>query len=240
MQSCLYNNLLCTCHPLQWIAGSGGSCREQLRICDYRRPIQPQNNWVFTQFINYLEATEVFVNVTYQYISCVNNARRGCSTLYTTAYVYEPEDSRTNNGRTDPANYESNHPEVLGIDDGEGRGEKLFTFKPSSNANGFYLGIQDTGTCGSIERVTVYYRIIPSRTDGLIYYPEIPLPPVESTDTITRTAVCAPHSTGFNLTLTADSRGVVEGDPSCLCDPGYQFESLAGGGAECTGKNIHL
>ena len=157
-------------------------------------------------------------------------------------YMYEPEDSSSNNGRTDPTNYESNPLAVLGIDDGEGRGEKLFRFKPSSNANGFYLGIEDTGTCGSIERVTVYYRIIPSRTDGLIYYPEIPLPPVGSPDTITRTAVCAANSTGFNLELTADSRGIVEGDPSRLCNPGYQFENLTGGGggAECTGKNIYL
>ena len=155
-------------------------------------------------------------------------------------YVYEPEDSSSIIERVNPANYESNPVAVLGIDEGEGRGEKLFTFKPSSNANGFYLGIEDTGTCGSIERVTVYYRIIPNRTDGLIEYPEIPLPPVGSSDTITRSAVCAADSTGSGLELTADSRGIVEGDPSCLCNPGYQFESLAGGGAECAGKNIHL
>ena len=61
-----------------------------------------------------------------------------------------------------------------------------------------------------------------------------------SPDTITRTAVCAADSTGSGLELTADSRGIVEGDPSCLCDPGYQFESLDGGAAKCIGMNIYL
>ena len=149
--------------------------------------------------------------------------------------MYEPEESDSNSGRTNPANYEQHPLAVLGLENGEGRGEQLFTFLPSSNANGFYLAIEDTGTCGSIERITVYYRVIPSRTDGLIEYPEIPLPPVGSSDRITRTAACAEDSMGSNLDLTVNSNGIVEGNPSCLCNPGYQFESLAGVAAECTG-----
>ena len=70
---------------------------------------------------------------------------------------YEPEDSSLNNERINPANYESNPLAVLGLEDDQVRGEKLFRFKPSSNASGFYLGIEGTGTCGSIERITVYY-----------------------------------------------------------------------------------
>ena len=232
-------NTLSALYLSQWIAGGGGSCREQLRICDYRRPIQPQNNWVFTQFINYLEATEIFVNASYQYISCINNARRGCSVLHTTAYRYETNRRVGNIARVNPANYLPNEVAVLYLADDENSGNTIATFRPSSSAAGFYLGVQDTGTCGSIERITAYYRVIPSRTDGLIEYPEIPLPPVRSSDTITRSAVCAPHSiNSSNLELSADSNGIVEGDPSCLCDPGYQLKPLEDGAAQCIGMLI--
>ena len=150
-------------------------------------------------------------------------------------YTYELEESDSNNGRTSPANYDPLA--ILGLEDGQGSGEEMFTFLPSHNDDGFYLGIKDTGTCGSIERITVYYRVIPSRTDGLIEYPEIPLPPVRSSDRITRVASCAVDSTGSNLELTANSGRVVEGNPSCLCNPGYQFESLV---AECTGMYLNI
>ena len=152
--------------------------------------------------------------------------------------MYEPEGSGSNSGRTNPANYE--RLEELGLEEGEGRGEELFTFLPSRNAHGFYLGIEDTGTCGSIERITAYYRVIPSRTEDLIGYPEIPLPPMESSDSTTRIATCAADSTGSNLELTANSKGNVEGNPSCLCNPGYQFDILAGAAAECTGMYLHF
>ena len=179
------------------------------------------------------------VTVSYDYTSCVTNVRNGCNTLHTTMNVYEPEGNGPDDiRRSNPASY-SREVQMLEVPGGRrGVTERVFQFLPSPNAAGFYLGIHDTGTCGTINRITIHYQIVPSRTEGLITYPEIPLPPLMSTERVTRNITCARDSTAFNPTLSIDSRGIVEGNPICLCSPGYQFESLAGIGAECTGMNI--
>ena len=69
-------------------------------------------------------------------------------------YMY-PKESNSNHERTNPTNYDPLA--VLGVEEGKTRGERMVTFLPSFDASGFYLGIEDTGTCGSIERITVYY-----------------------------------------------------------------------------------
>ena len=176
------------------------------------------------------------VTVSYDYTSCVTNVRNGCQTLYTTMYVYEPEGN--DNGRSNPANYDR-EVQMLEVPGGRrGVTERVFQFLPSPNAAGFYLGIHDTGTCGTINRITIHYEIVPSRKEGLNSYPEIPLPPLMSTERVTRNITCARDSTAFNPTLSVDSGRDVEGNATCLCNPGYQLQSLAGTGAECTGMNI--
>ena len=65
-----------------------------------------------------------------------------------------------------------------------------FTFTPSGNFNGFYIGIRDTGTCVNIQRIQVYYRASPSRTDGLVMYPEITLPALSSNAAVTGIVTC--------------------------------------------------
>ena len=193
--------------PLQWFPGSGGSCREQLQICDYFQPTQPQNNWVFTQFISFDEATEIYVNASYQYSACISNARRGCNTLQTTLYRYE-RNGRNNAKRVNPVEYVQNEVLVLSLTSDQNSKIRTASFRPSASANGFYLGLLDTGTCGSVVRITAYYRVIPSQTDELIYYPEIPLSPVGSSNRSTRFATCAADSTGSNLELTPTQTGL--------------------------------
>lgn len=143
---------------LQWIPGGGGSCRQHLRICDYPQPLQPQSNWVFTQFINFEESTEIYVNTSYQYFSCVHSAHRGCSTLQTTLYRYETNGEVDNSARVNPANYLPNEVQVLSLPANQVSETKTTTFLSSATARGFYLGLLDTGTCGSIERITAYCR----------------------------------------------------------------------------------
>ena len=219
----------------QWNAGGGGSCREQLRICDYTADTQPQNNWVFTQFINFDEAREIYVNASYQYIACINNERNGCVTLQTTVYRYETNGQVSNTERVNPANYLSNEVVVLDLTAGKNSGRRIDTFRPSSSASGFYLGVQDTGTCGSIERITVYYLVCPRRTEDLVTIPEIPRPPINVNTPIGESASCASDSTGSNLQLTCAADGTFVGSPVCLCNPGHEFVS-SGGSASCQGE----
>ena len=211
---------------------SGGSCREQLRICDYEEDTQPQNNWVFTQFISFDEATEIFVNVSYQYRACISNADNGCNTLQTTLYRYE-RNGANNAARVIPANYLSNEVQVLSLMSNENDVTRTATFRPSATANGFYLGLQDTGTCGSIARITAYYFVCPGSTDDLVTIPEIPRPRVGSTTPITSTASCASDSTGSDLQLSCAADGTFVGSPVCLCNPGYEFVSNS---ATCRGE----
>ena len=249
---CIANLVLYVCHIVvcwtitrcglylsQWIAGGGGSCREQLRICDYRQETQPQNNWVFTQFINFDEAREIYVNATYQYISCINNARRGCDTLHTTVYRYETNGQVGNAARVNPANYLSNEVVVLDLTANENSGNRTNTFLNSSSATGFYLGVQDTGTCGSIERITAYYRVCPKIIQGLVTLPEIPLPRVGSLTPINRTAVCAANSRQLgqvSLERRAFANGSCVTNASCACEPGYRNVPVSGSTEErCEG-----
>ena len=218
--------------PLQFFAGSGGSCREQLRICDYLQPTQPQNNWVFTQFISFDEATEIYVEASYQYSACISNANRGCDTLQTTLYRYE-RSGANNAARVIPANYLPNEVLDLSLMSNQNTVTRNNTFVPSATANGFYLGLQDTGTCGSIVRITAYYFVCPGSTDDLVTIPEIPRPRVGSTTPITSTASCASDSTGSALQLSCAADGTFVGSPVCLCNPGYEFVSNS---ATCEGE----
>ena len=231
----------CGLNLSQWIAGGGGSCREQLRICDYRQETQPQSNWVFTQFINFDEAREIYVNASYQYISCINNARRGCDTLQTTVYRYETNGQVGNTARVDPANYLSSEKRVVVLDltANENSGIRTNTFRPSSSPTGFYLGVQDTGTCGSIERLTAYYLVCPKIIQGLVTLPEIPLPRAGTLTPITRDAVCAANSRQLqqvSLVRRAFADGRCVTNAACECEPGYRNVPVSGSTEErCEG-----
>ena len=236
----------CGLNHSQWIAGGGGPCREQLRICDYRQATQPQNNWVFTQFINFDEATgifdediEIYVNASYQYIACINNERNGCDTLQTTVYRYETNGQVSNAARVNPANYLSNEVSVLDLAASENSGIRIDTFRPSSSATGFYLGVQDTGTCGSIERITAYYLVCPKLIQGLVTLPEIPLPHAGSLTPITRNAVCAANSRRLqqvSLVRSAFADGSCVTNAACACEPGYRNVPVSGSTEErCEG-----
>ena len=207
------------CLNLQWTP-QPSLCREQLRVCDYLRPTQPQNNWVFTQYISYSKAKEVIVDVTYDYTSCITNQGNGCNTLQTTMYLYE-SNGTDNAERTNPANY--NQLQALSANN---RG--TFTFEPS--ATGFYLGVQDTGTCGTINRIILYYRVCPARSIGLGTTLDIPFPPTGSAPT-RGNITCADNSIAMTPNVSCAADGTFAGSPDCRCYPGFESTTTS-----CSGK----
>ena len=113
-----------------------------------------------------------------------------------------------------------------------------FNFTPSGNTNGFYLGFRDTGTCVNILRLQVYYRISPQRTDGLVTYPEIALPPQGSSETVTAMATCAASSTNLtSLQITCFANETCVNVASCACVPGHEYVAGTGGSAQCSGES---
>ena len=113
-----------------------------------------------------------------------------------------------------------------------------FSFTPSGNTNGFYLGFRDTGTCLNILRLQVYYRISHRRTVGLVTYPEIALPPQGSSETVTAMATCAASSTNLtSLLVTCFANGTCVDVASCGCVPGHEYMAGTEGSAQCSGES---
>ena len=212
---------------MQWASSFGGLCAAQPRSCDFRVGT-PQNNWFFTQYIRYIEATEVIVNITTNFQECRLASNPSCTQLYVDMYRYERNGADATAART-TANYQL----VRRIEQPSGS----FNFTPSGNTNGFYLGFRDTGTCVNLLRIQVYYRISPRRTAGLVTYPEIALPPKHSSETVTDMAVCAANSanlTSLLVTCFADGRCVDVA--SCGCVPGHGYNGT-GESAQCSGES---
>ena len=221
---------------MQWRSSFGGLCAAQPRSCDFRVGT-PQNNWIFTHYIRYINATEVIVNITLNFQECRLAMNPSCTQLYVDMYRYERNGVDATAARTT-----NNYQLVRRIEQPSGFiGQQYagsFNFTPSGNTNGFYLGFRDTGTCVNLLRIQVYYRISPQRTAGLVTYPEIALPPKHSSETVTDMAVCAANSanlTSLLVTCFADGRCVDAA--SCACVPGHEYVNGTGGSAQCSGES---
>ena len=205
----------------QWTSTLGGLCAYETRACDFRESTS-QDNWFFSQYISYLQAREVFVNVSAGFTEC--RLSPPCNRLYVDVYRYE------RNGRSDAAaRTTSNYQLTQRIQQPNGFAQrtyqKSFTFIPSGNFNGFYIGIRDTGTCVNIQRIQVYYRTFqptaPVDPDPAVICPRTSLPPAGTTASVT--CSCPGNSVATSsLQLTCHPDGTCTGNPRCRCHDGYQ------------------
>ena len=204
---------------IQWRSSFGGLCAAQPRSCDFRESI-PQNNWFFTQYIRYINATEVFVNITANFQEC--RLITGCTQLYVDMHRYEKNRVDATAART-TANYQLVRRVELPSDFIGQQYAASFSFTPSGNTNGFYLGFRDTGTCVNLLRLQVYYNALQPVVDPPVTCPEVGRPPQGSTVPVT--CSCPGNSTvtpGSSLQLTCHPNGTCTGNPSCQCNEGYQ------------------
>ena len=191
-------------------------------MCDFR-PSTPQDNWVFTQYIRYIEAREVLINISASFAECRLAQNHCCNQLCVDMYHYE------RNGRNDAAaRTTSNYQLVQRIQQPNGFTSRMyqtsFTFIPSGNSDGFHIGVRDNGTCINIQRLQIYYRASHRRTDGLVTYLEIALPTCSSTETVTGIATCAVNSHNLmSLQVTCFANGTCEDIATCACNPGYEY-----------------
>ena len=102
-----------------------------------------------------------------------------------------------------------------------------FTFNLASQYSGFYLGFQDQDSCGTVERVQVYRTICPSRTEGLVMYPETPT----GTSVVSVTHQCIANAEVSGGGLMCNTDGSWSGSPSCSCVSGHILD-----GGNCQGE----
>lgn len=220
---------------LQW-QSSSSHCNSPISTCSFSRP--NQDNWVITQHICLWDAKELFFDVSFRFRRCALNPE--CENDFITLHRYcvnEPV-----NDFKIPSNY------VLLNDTVE---DSTLRHRPGSTSvinevkslvrpkgNRCYFGFRDQGTCGSIERIIIYYTECRSRQVELVYYPTFANPPKNGPDEVFEAqCVCNAHPvTSLRVIASASDSTCVdeaEGGARCECDAGYQ---IAADRLSCDGK----
>ena len=205
---------------MQWVSLFGGICAAQPRSCDFRVGTS-QDNWFFTQYIKYCQATEVLVNVSANFWEC--RLFPNCNRLYFEMYRYE-RNERNDTAAKNTTNYQQRIQQIeQPLNFSQLVYTTSFSFTPSGNTSGFYLGFSDTGTCVNILRIQVYYNALQPVVDPPVACPEVGQPPQGSTVPVT--CSCSANSTvtpGSSLQLICYSNRTCAGNPSCQCKEGYR------------------
>ena len=212
-----------------WDTIFGNPCTFGMNTCTQR---QSQDNWLFSQFIRYVGAREVFFNVTYRF----NRCRSPCTKRYADLYQHV-RDSANASARVQSSNYGERFLRLEQPSDDEGSIDVTHAMPRPANRSGFYLGVRDEGTCGAVERIIVYYVACLGSVDGLVTYPETGVP-VRSGNNVIFDAHCAPNAhniTTLQVTAFASSSScspVAPGGARCECDAGYL---ISADGLSCEG-----
>ena len=207
------------CFYLQWRQGQVATCRNT--IVSAHSSNATEDNWFLTQFISRSTAQAptynlpITVKVSYSFLSCVPRRFRlhyypSASSSSGTANYIHIGDVNTNTNILQSS---------------------TFTFNLGSQYGGFYLGFQDQDSCSTIERVQVYRTICPSRTEGLVTYPETPT----GTSAVSVTHQCVANAdrvSGGGLMCNTD--GSWSGSPSCSCVAGHILN-----GRNCQGSILN-
>ena len=203
-----------------------------------------QDNWVFTQHIAYLSAREIRIEVTYTLAECQSNQQQSqCNINFLTFHRYD-RDQPNSAAQVNTGNYNQlqqiDYPNPGFMDV-----TATFTFLRPGARQGFYLGIKDTGTCGSIRRLQVYYLVCPGAAVHLVTYPELALPPDGVTTDEASCVANAELDSGESADIRAFHDGRCDYDVSCHCLEGYEENPprSQNGGTDpttCQGQNAVL
>ncbi len=194
-----------------------------------------EDNWLFSQPICLKGAKEIFVNVSYTFQQCATI--ENCVDDFLTLYKYEVEEIEIH--RTDILN-KNNYVPLFGGPEENSRvvqppppaftGAETRSFPRDLTKAGVHLGIKDTGTCGHISRMILYYTVCLSKQVGLVLYPEYPSPARNGPDEVfTVSCVCNAHNI-TSLDIIASSKSgecsdAAVGGARCECDAGYKINS---------------
>lgn len=187
-----------------------------------------ENNWLFSQFVNFFDANEIFVNVSYEFEA----------DEYVTLHGRPTNDQlgiRTNTSSYTPLLGTAETSRLLQTQSDVTIDKTLSFVRPQPKTTGFYLGIQDQGVSGRISRLILYYRVARARTDGLLSCPDVPLAQVGAAPFRSECA-CASNSeppAGVSLEVSCGADGSCSSGQSCACLPGYELDTNS-----CTGTHV--
>ena len=196
----------------------------------------PQNNWLFSQYISYENANEVFFNISYSFVECVGNPN--CDTPYVTLYHYETNQQQSAENVADTDNYSplfgTESESRLTQPGGTNRAQSVslnYVRPDPPTANGFYLGINDIGTVGMVTRIIIYYRVVRWTPRELLTCDDVAFPPQGTDSTSQETCVCDSNASQFSNTLEriCDVDGLCNEDQECACSPGFQLNGVCEG-----------
>lgn len=153
----------------------------------------------------------------------------GCDNDYVTLYRYDTNGAVMDSLRRDRTNYvpllgsvsESRLQQLSGIRDIE----MNYSLIQPAAATSFYLGIQDDGTCGFVNRIIAYYRVVRGRTQDLLTCPDVSVPQQGTSSTSRGQCVCSPGASPTSNTLDriCDVNSVCNEDQACACSPGFEL-----------------
>ena len=117
-----------------------------------------------------------------------------------------------------PQNYE-----VFAVPEGEPsvNNNNTYTFTLPPSSTGFYVALQDIGSCIALSRLRVYHNNCKSFQTGLVEYPDAPAP-VSGSATVN--LVCEENAEPSSTTeATCQSDGTWTSENlMCNCQPGYK------------------
>ena len=105
-----------------------------------------------------------------------------------------------------------------------------YNFTLPSSSTGFYLALQDTGSCIVVSRLRVYRNNCKSRQVGLVLYPDAPAP-VSGSANIDISCVENAVLSGSQRVTCASDRTWGSETPVCQCRLGYENRQ-----SQCVGK----
>ena len=206
-------------------------------MCDFQSN-EDQSNWLFTQYISYHSSREVYVNISFNLAECRSHA--SCNKLFLNVYFYSTNQQELLQ-RIDPINYEPIG--QIRQPQNERSANQVIRFNRPMNHKGFYLGIEDVGSCGNITRVQVFYKICPAKVVGLVTYPSLALPPLNSLKPSEASGHCAVNSLNTtSFQYRAFLNGTCQYESKCVCKEGYRENVLPVFGSSleisvCEGKH---
>ena len=177
-----------------------------------------EDNWAATQFITLgtaqspSYAVPITINVTSSYDNCA------CPKSY--EVHYSPSASASSSAQSTASGYMS-----LGT---VSTTSETLSFNLGPQYGGFYLGFRDQDSCSSMNRLMVYRGTCPSRSEGLVVYPETPT----GTSAVSVRHQCVANTAEVTEDqLMCSTSGTWSGSPVCQCKPGHRLV----GGNSCQG-----
>eukprot|EP00731_Ephydatia_muelleri_P014483 Em0008g203a len=154
-----------------WAPAGDTSCRQVTYSCSYN--LATQNNWLITQHIN----TTVNGKALSQVVVRVNFTLNGCPTGGSCQQSFLLQMYQTRNidpsGSINLSNYApfSGSRVTVGSNPSGTVVDAQDVTVQLGASGGLYLAAQDTGTCVSITRLTVFYYVCPQQVVNFINYP---------------------------------------------------------------------